>query len=77
MFSAFKKLSNKNRINLVPHKVAQQMSQLAHVACCGWWRGGGWEELMFTIYLLVLVLGKIKLDIIFIEWVKRVTNLND
>ena len=77
MFSAFKKLSNQNKINLVPHKVAQQMSQLAHVACCGWWRGGGWEELMFTIYLLVLVLGKIKLDIIFIEWVKRVTNLND
>lgn len=77
MFSAFKKLSNKNKINLVPHKVAQQMSQLAHVANCDWWRGGGWEELMVTIYLLVLRLGKIKLDIIFIEWVKRVTNLND
>ena len=77
MFSAFKKLSNKNKINLVPHKVAQQMSQLAHVANCNWWRGGGWEELMVTIYLLVLRLGKIKLDIIFIEWVKRVTNLND
>ena len=77
MFSAFKKLSNKNKINLVPHKVAQQMSQLAHVANCNWWRGGGWEELMVTIYLLVLRLGKIKLDIIFIEWVKRDTNLND
>ena len=77
MFSAFKKLSNKNKISLVPHKVAQQMSQLAHVANCDWWRGGGWEELMVTIYLLVLRLGKIKLDIIFIEWVKRVTNLND
>ena len=77
MFSAFKKLSNKNKINLMPHKVAQQMSQLAHVANCDWWRGGGWEELMVTIYLLVLRLGKIKLDIIFIEWVKRDTNLND
>ena len=77
MFSAFKKLSNQNKINLVPHKVAQQMSQLAHVANCDWWRGGGWEELMVTIYLLVLRLGKIKLDIIFIEWVKRDTNLND
>ena len=77
MFSAFKKLSNKNKINLVPHKVAQQMSQLAHVANCDWWRGGGWEELMVTIYLLVLRLGKIKLNIIFIEWVKRDTNLND
>ena len=41
MFSAFKKLSNKNKISLVPHKVAQQMSQLAHVANCDWWRGGG------------------------------------
>ena len=41
LLPSFGHFSINERISLVPHKVAQQMPQLAHVVRCGWWRSGG------------------------------------